>query len=229
MPIKEFSLLSGKNKTGLNYSYEVRAQKSLPFMYTLTAENDTICSFYNKNIFTDMTGMSSFHNPGSPNIYNYKERLHVRQQGNDTIYRFRSEYEINPAYVFKTGKYQATIQDLIKGNIKDKRSVSRIIETDHLLIFTLGGQDELFYYDKSMKKVYKSTAKFKGNDLETLPTNIQWLSISENVFYDTYTTRTLNNMIENSNEFGFTEKELKTIHKWQKDLNEGELLLMVLE
>lgn len=229
MPITQVNLLNGKHKTFLNYDYEVRAKESLPFMYTLTAENDTICSFYNKNIFTDMTGMSTFQNPGDPNIYNYKDRLYVAQQGNDTIYRFRSEYEINPAYVFQTGKYQATIQDLIKGNTKDKRSVSKVIETDQLLIFSLKGIDDVFYYDKSLRKTYKSPLLFKDDGLEVLPTTFRSLRIGSNTFYNTYTKQIFNNMIKNAKEFGFTEKEISSINKWKEELEDGEILLMILE
>lgn len=230
IPIKSLYLLDGNHKTWLNYHYEVRAKKSLPYMCTLTANSDTICRFYNKNIFTDMTGMSVFHNPGSPSIYNYRDKLFVRQQGNDTIYRFRSEYEINPIYVFKTGNYRATIQDIIKGNAKGKRSIDKIIETDKLLLFSLLGSDKILFYDKSMKKIYESDSNLLNSTTNILPSTFDMIQGNEQKLYDVYTKQTLSNFMANEEEKRqYSAENIEFINKWKDEVGEGEILLMLLE
>lgn len=230
MPINNLYLLDGNHKTWLNYRYEVRAQEPLPYMCTLTANNDTICRFYNKNIFTDMTGMSVFHNPGSPNIYNYRDKLFVHQQGNDTIYRFRSEYEINPAYVFKTGDYRATIQDIIKGNIKEKRSIDKIIETDKLLMFSLKGSDKILFYDKAIRKIYESDSNFFNSSVNILPSTFDMIQGNEQKLYDVCTKQTLSNFMANKEEKErYSAENIEFINKWKDEVGEGEILLMLLE
>lgn len=164
MPMKHPVLLDVPHKTILDYNYNVTATQPEPIMYSLSAKGDTLCSFTNGNRLTDVTGMNNYQNPGDPNLYYADNGLHVRQQGNDTLFRFQTEYELNPAYIFKTGPYKATIQDIVKGNLKGKRSIGSVVETDKLLLFTFKGTEGIFYYDKQSKKVYGSPSNGeKGN------------------------------------------------------------------
>ena len=228
MPVRNAILLSGKQNTFLGYLYEVRAQKSQPYMCTFTANNDTICRFFNKNIFTDMTGMNSFHRPGDPVIYNYKDQLRVKQQGNDTIYRFNSENEINPAYTFKTGNYRATIQDLIKGKTEGKRSINRVLETDKLLLFSMTGLSSAYFYDKATQKVYESV-NISSSDPETLPIDLERLKSDDNALYMVYTQDLFRRITENDTEEKYTVQEREIAKQWKDKVTDSEILLMILE
>lgn len=228
MPVRNATLLSGKQNTFLGYLYEVRVQKSQPYMCTFTANNDTICRFYNKNIFTDMTGMNSFHRPGDPVIYNYKDRLLVKQQGNDTIYRFKSENEINPAYTFRTGSYRATIQDLIKGKTEGKRSINKVLETDKLLLFSMNGSSSAYFYDKAVQEVYES-ANISSFDSKVLPLNVERLKSNDNTMYMMYTQDLFRRIAEEDTEKKYTVQEREIAKQWKDKMTDSEVLLMILE
>lgn len=223
IPGSNIQLLDDKKKTFINYSYDVRVKDVSPFMYSLTANGDTLCGFINRNVLTDMKGMSVFHNPGRHNMYHYNDQLFVRQQGNDTIFRFLSEYEINPAYVFRTGKYHASIQDIIKGNTKDKRAIDEVIETNELLLFSIRGWENLFYYDKAKGKLYESK-----DCLNNFPLDISDLKGNANSLYLTYSERSINNILK-ENKPVLSVKQKEFLNQLKTDLEDGEVLVMVLE
>ncbi len=224
MPSNDLHLISGKRLTYLNYSYEFRAKEEEPFMYSITAQNDTVCSFYNGNILIDMTGMSTIHNPGFPNIYHFDDQLHVKQQGNDTIFRFKSEYEINPAYIFNTGQYKATIQNLIKGQYQDKRYVNKVVDTEKLVLFSIAHSKDIFYFDKTMKKVYFSNDFYSDEDAALLPLTMDGLSGDKSGLYGIYTKEDIDNMAINAKANLYTSAQKRLIEQWANEVNDGELL-----
>lgn len=223
LPMNSFHLLNSTHLTGINYAYDIEAKETKPFMHTITADNDTICSFINQNMLTDMKGMGNYQNPGKPNIYHFNEQLHIRQEGNDTLYRFKSAYEINPAYIFKTGNYNATIQDLIKGNIDNKRSVNQLLETNLFILFSLRGSDNTFYYDKIAKKVHETSRLERNTDM--LPIWLDILGGNETSLFGVYTPHILSQLAVKD----YSSEELAVIKKWNEELKEGEILLMILE
>lgn len=223
IPLNSFHLLNARQLTGINYLYDPIAKEPLPIMHTITANNDTVCSFLNHNIITDIGKMPNYHNPGSAAFYNFNERLTFRQEGNDTIFRFRSEYEINPAYVFNAGSYKATIQDIVTGKMENKRSINNIVETDKFFFFSLMRSSTRLYYDKSLAKIYEYS-KINSTP-EMLPLIQMVLEGNETSIYGVYPKNILTQLAG----LEYSPEELSTINKWNDELKEEEILLMILE
>ena len=154
LPATRFTLLNASHKTILDYNYWSAEKVQKPFMYSFTANGDTLCSFQNHNAIVEYKRGDR---GSASSLYYIGDKLHIHQAGNDTIFRMASEYELNPAYIFQTGERRASMEDIIKRQAKGKYAINDIVDTNKLLIFTLVGSDELYSYDKEKKKVFRSS------------------------------------------------------------------------
>lgn len=220
LPAHNLRLLDANHKTWIDYVYEVKDKEPRPFMYSIAANGDTLCSFMNKNELTDMKGMSMFHNPGSATQFYAGDKLYMRQQGNDTIFRIQSEYELNPAYIFNTGKYRATIQDIIKGNTKDKYALYKVLDTDKLLVFSLIGSDGFYWYDKVQNKLYKSPTFWDINF------DIDFLDSHDNALYLSLCKPRIKEILEKNTTSNSTIDELK---KLETEVSDSDIITIIFE
>ena len=224
-------LLNPKHKTFIDYDYKLIDDKQSPFMYSLNAKGDTLCRFLNHNMLPVVKG-STYHNPGSSDLYYWKDQLTVRQIGNDTVYRFTSENRICPAYVFYAGAHQATIQDLMQGKQEGKRIPRDLKETDRFLLFSLGSPI-LYYYDKIEQALYRAgNTEEKGRVLiqnsitEGIPIYLENLTCGDGYIYTLCSEPSLKHLSEDAR---LSKEQRDKVAALRDEMADGEFLLMYMK
>lgn len=238
------------NKTTfINSIYNPRTTERRPFMYALEMEGDTLCRFMNYNALFDDSNKGQSTNPDRGNTYYYNNQLTFRQAYNDTLYRFTAPNELTVAYVMDFGKQAWDVNIAMYGDKTDKLIPKQWVETDQFIFITHTRNNDtpnnrrnnalqFFYsfYDKAERKLYRiPTTVFPDNLLlsnelnEGIPFRADFLTAHNNRLYVKYTKDQLGNLMNNENFASLPAAQQDKVRSLHKELEPGELLLVILE
>lgn len=206
-----------------NYNYDPSTYEKKNFIYTFNISGDTLCSFMNNNMLPQDLG-STVHSIAYNNtLYYYNDQLTIRQSGNDTVYRFTAPNSLEPAYILNWGKYKSNVQDLLKGNVTNKKVPNEWVETDKLILFTYSEnkQKRISVFDKSKREIFY-ISKISNSLQDGIPFDAEKIQSREKGLYYMYTKDLLKKMIDENPQ----HEKIKSLYN---DLQENELLIMIIE
>ena len=189
--------------------------------------------------------------PPSASVYYHNNQLTVRQSLNDTVYRVISPNRLVPAYVLNFGNYKVDIKTALTDEQSEKLYPSTWRESNQyiLFVYTLNrntpnnkrdGSVKFFYsyYDKNSQQFHhfsegSATSEnefFIENSIpDALPVILSHADIEGNQLRVCYNKRRLEEIINNASFKSLSPEQQNKLKTMQKELDDEEILLMILE
>jgi hypothetical protein len=237
------------SETFVNSMYNLRATERRPFMYALEMKGDTLCRFMNYNKLFDDSNKGQYTTPDRGISYYYNNLLTFRQAYNDTLYRITAPNELTAAYVLDFGKQAWDVNIAMYGDKTDKLIPKQWVETDQFIFIVHTRNNDtpynrknntvqFFYsfYDKAEQKLFRIPATafpdnlLLSNELnEGIPFRSDFLTAHDNKLYVKYTKNQLERLMNNENFASLPAAQKDRVSSLHKELEVGELLLVILE
>ncbi|MDL2223289.1 DUF4933 domain-containing protein [Bacteroidales bacterium OttesenSCG-928-M11] len=234
------------NTSYLKYNYHPEYSRQI-LAQTLSLEDEILCKFSNNNPVLVKQENTGYY-PQNKIIYDYDGVLTFRQQYNDTIFRLKSDHELEAAYILNFGDKRQGVQDGYVGRHDGKYAPDTWLETQNFVwfLFTEGrdtpaaremGTVKFFYYfyDKKEKQLYKQpTSDFPEtvlmkNTLENgLPMRGYFAISNGKTLYEGFTKNQLQLLIKHPVFNRFTLEEQERMKTHCEALGERDLLLILL-
>jgi hypothetical protein len=237
-------------ETFISYQYYNMATETRPFLYAYEMKGDTLCRFMNRNpLIAPNPDRRSYTNPDAGSLYYYDNRITMRQSYSDTVYRMTAPNELTAAYVLDFGSKRADINTALFGDKSDRLIPNNWLETARFIFIihtrnydcpaNRSNKSVTFYYscfDKRDGKLYSlpSTAFpenfFLPNDVEGgLPLIMDNARSGEGKLYIGYTKLQLTAILNHQNFASLPAAQQEKTRAACESLNEGEMLVMILE
>ena len=188
-------------------------------------------------------------NPEKNISYYLHDTLYVKSTYCDTIFKVTAPNEMEAAYVFDLGNKKVAPQDALTGNIADKFIFRECLDTDKFLffIFTQGFDTsynrqqksvahKYYCYDKRLKRIteiksdeYLEDFLFTNSIPHALPIRSRQAQFADNKLYCGYTKKQLQNIMSQPSFTHLSSAQQASVKKWQKNLEQGDLLVLILE
>jgi hypothetical protein len=195
---------------------------STPYLLFKDAETgNTLAEYRSFNPPTDMTKLQYYNYPDPGTAEPYNGGITLRQPYNDTVYRVSSPQRLTPAYVLDLGENRVTLEDVITGNVKGKSIPRRWLETDKFILLTQQ-EGDAFWYDKASAQLHKIAPAADEMALLSKATSVgEGLNV-------TFTKSGLTKFMETEQFEALPATEQEKIANLTKEMNSGELLVMML-
>lgn len=188
-------------------------------------------------------------NPEKNMSYYLHDTLYVRSTYSDTIFKIMAPNEMEAAYVFDLGNKKVAPQDALTGDVADKFIFRECLDTDKFLffIFTQGYDTsynrqqqrvahKYYCYDKELKRIteiksdeYLEDFLFTNSLPHALPIRSRQAQFAENKLYSSYTKKQLQNIMSQPSFARLSSTQKASVMKWQHTLEQGDLLVLILE
>lgn len=229
--------------------YNPTATKQEPIIYSFSMKGDTLCRFMNYNPLLSKEIKSAYANPETFHSYYLGEQLNFRQPYNDTIYAFKSAYELNPRYVLSYSQNKPSVETALRGNKAGKYFIDNIKESPAFLyiVYTSdydcpnnrnNGSVKFHYslYDKKEKKLYQISENIFPEDFvvkngisDGIPVDLSQLKAYKNKMYLSYTKSQLKQIIESKQFTKYPSLQQQKVKSLHDQLPEGGLLVAIFE
>lgn len=233
----------------VTFRYNPTTTKQESMAYSFSIKGDTLCDIANHNPLLKKELKSAYTNPENINLFYFGGKLNFRQPYNDTIFSFKSSYELNPRYVLSYATHKPTIDLALTGNKAGKYFIYNIKESEGFLYITYtsdydshnnrkSGSVKFYYsiYDKKDKKLYRIAENVFPEDFvvknsiqDGIPVSLAQLKTYENKLYTSYTKGQLKKIIESENITGYPSEQQEKIKSLYDRLASGGLLVMIFE
>lgn len=231
------------------FGYNPTATKQGPIIYSFSMKGDTLCCFVNHNPLLEKEIKRAYANPESVDLYYFGGQLNFRQPYNDTVYTFKSSYEINPRYILSYPAYKPSIETALTGNKAGKYFIYHMKETNDFLyiIYTSdydcpnnrnNGSVKFYYslYDKKDKKLYQIASDIFPEDFTVknsipngIPVNLFLANTYENKLYLGYTKNQLKHIVDSKDFTAYPVEKQEKIKSLYNDLPGSGLLVAIFE
>lgn len=223
-------------------------ERSHPIMaQNFSLEDEILCNFSNHNPeLKKKEGIGYYPQPWVN--YDYNGVLTFRQQYNDTIFRLRSNHELEVAYILNFGDKRQGVQDGYIGGHEGKYAPDILLETnDFIWIQFIEGRDTpsaresgsvkffYYFYDKKEKQLYKQPSSdfpemvLMKNSLQNgLPMRGYFAKSNGKTLYEGFTKNQLQLLIKHPVFTLFTKEQQQLMKDQYEGLNERDLLIIIL-
>ena len=220
------------------------------FLYVFDIKGDTLCRFPSYNPIAERKGRY-FLTPPAGAGYFYNDRFTIRQSMNDTVYRVVLPNRLVPVYVLNFGLYRLDMRTVLTDGQPDKLRPDKWIEADRYILFVYkqgydshnnrrDGLVKFFYsyFDKTNRQLYHITAGTTVSENEflienpipdALPFLMSQVDINKNNLFVCYSKNRLGEIIKNKGFSSLPPEQQNRLISFQKELDDSEALIMILE
>lgn len=230
------------------FKYYYHPEHSGPVLaQTLSLEDEVLCNFANHNPELQKQENVGYY-PQSSMMYEYDGVLSFRQQYNDTIFRLKSNHELEAAYILNFGNKKQVVEDGYIGRHDGKYAPNTWLETQDFVwfLFTEGrdtpaarenGSVKFYYYfyDKKEKQLYKQPTAdlpekvlMRNSLADGLPMRGYFALSNGRTLYEGFTKNQLQLLIKHPVFKQFTDEEQERMKAHHEALDERDLLLIIL-